>query len=213
MDLSSSSSPTGFVWAVSVLDFFRTLSHHGATYVKNDPAAREIIISLPLDDEPLFTCLRRIFKNRIPVDCSLYVQIILQKDMRNCNVAFGIGIFAEVILVSCSGKLGARYYYPANQSINKILATSSCEAKGQWVVVTPRGSLVGMTSSGPLTLTDAEWSAHIADGINKWLEPSGARSLEQIKKNIAAIQIEIIMRDESVKITKDTIISRSPISL
>jgi len=162
-----------FVWPSDniVSEFFEVLAHHGGSYefsIENF----KIEMTFPIANIPLMDVFSKIFTGKIPVDCSLFMQILLYKDIKNGVLTFGIGETLGDIIIgtfAMDANLDVGYYCLKDSKLNSLLSTSLCNAKGQWVIRTDADKYLGMTMVGPKILSDLEWRTRLANGINEWI--------------------------------------------
>lgn len=194
-------TPSGVVYADNIItQFFDVLVCHGGKYEKKYVEKQELLFSLKIGDKTLFQFLRDIFEDKIPVDCSLYIQVVLQKDCKNCVVSFGIGVTAEVIIEECNDrKLPVSYFHPNDPIIASELMYSSCNSKGQWVIAGGnRGLMTGMTEDGPVTKSLEEWKSYLRTQVRLWLDNKRCcrdSTFRGLKDKLTCVNVEIILRD------------------
>jgi len=153
--------------------FFGVLTQHGGIYVKNILTSGNIDVemNIPIGDISLLEFLDKIFHGKIPVDCSLFLQILLQKDFKNKEITLGLGPSADggIDTHAHIAKLDIGHYSTKDVTLQALLQKSSCIAKSQWVIRTGLDQYLGMTTDGPKVNSDLEWRTHMSNGINRWI--------------------------------------------
>jgi len=199
-----------FVWGQSGVysGFFKVLAGHGGVFVFNDcsfPDHLRIEMTFLVGSRPLLERLGEIFGGQIPVDCSLFLQVLLQGHSTNTTVRFASGRVSTLNMLTLAKEHHASIFYfrVGHEKIDTLLRESSCSAKGQWVVRLGNDRFLG-----PQILSATEWKTEIASDINKWIMPPnyGPHSLAKVLAMMARVKIEIALRDEGIAINPDLII-------
>jgi len=205
-----------FVWPDQTLSkiFFGILAQHGGTYVKNTlvPGNIDVEMTIPIGEISLLEFLDKIFQGRIPADCSLFLQILLQKDFKNRNVTLALGLSADagIDVHVHTAELEIGRYTVKDVTLHSLLRNSSCTAKSQWVIKTGLDQYLGMTRNGPKIYSDLEWRTHMANGINSWLRDDellcfNGTLLQQAMYGLNVANVQIHCQDNVITIDVDQI--------
>lgn len=206
-----------FVWpdlAPSV-GFFGVLARHGGVYIRNmlESGNVDLEMEINIGDICALDFLTNIFGGKIPVDCSLFLQILLQKDFKNRIITLRLGPLADVEISVHAKVRGLQigYYMTKDITLHSLLQKSPCIAKSQWVIKTVLDQYLGMTRNGPEIHSDLEWRTHMADGINYWLRDDdklcvSGSMLQQAMRGLAVVNVQIHCDDNGITIDADQII-------
>jgi len=205
-----------FVWPDQSLSigFFGILARHGGVYIRNIRDARNIDVEMIINigEISLLDFLVNIFNGQIPADCSLFLQILLQKDFKNRNVTLALGLSADAGIDVHAHVAGLKigHYSTKDVTLHSLLQKSTCTAKSQWVIKTGMDQYLGMTKNGPKFHSDLEWRTHIADGINDWIRDvekcfSDDTLLQRALRGLTIVDIQIHCQDNGITIDANQI--------
>jgi len=208
-----------FVWPLVNIfhEFFDVLSRNGGTYLEKKLKMGEVKVELkfPIAEIPLIDVLSKIFNGKIPVDCSLFMQILLYKDIKNGCPTFGVGgTLGDIIIGSFASydNLDVGYYDVKDLTLRSLLSNSLCDSKGEWVIRTDTDKYLGMTKEGVKSLSDLEWRTHLANGINSWVSnrnyliANSDNPLEIIMIELTISKIKLHCQDHNIMINTDQIV-------
>ncbi len=178
-DSISTSSPVEadlfeiFEWCSTDLisGFFEVLAKNGGTYMLNRVDLQMVEMIFPLNGKSPVEALCPLFKRGyIPVDCSLFVQIVLQMNLGLKHLTLSVGLLAT-INIDMHSKLSHRtvsLIRAENDELHAILSKTACNDKAQWVLSMGNDQYVGMTATGPQMKSATEWKTFIAAAIQSY---------------------------------------------
>lgn len=162
-----------FQWCSTDLisDLFDVLANNGGVYNLNRVDLQMVEMIFPLNGKSVVEALCPLFKRGyIPVDCSLFVQIVLQMNLGLKYLTLSVGLLASINIDIHSKMTHRRVHLirAENDELHAILQKTACNDKAQWVLSMGNDQYIGMTPMGPHIKSELDWKTHIAVAVQRY---------------------------------------------